>query len=631
LYTATATTKTGGSADATGIKVGDGNNTIRNFGALTVTAANEGSALSDYPSAHLDWGLAYAGAGDTSLTSNATGISAGDGVNLIENHNSIIVSSTVDADARSYTNTATTTTHAEAYAGGNARATGIFVGNGQNIIKNHGNMTVGATADAYALGHAEEYGSAYIGSENSPGIIAEAVGISAGHGINAISNYGTLEVNATATANSQAAGDEATITVANSYATATGIRAGDGTNSVANFGAMNIVSSGLDSSAFGIRTGAGDDIIANYGTISATNMRNGISSPGTAITSGAGSDQVFLMDGSTTTGRIDLGDGDDRLAFVGAPIVSGNVTGAAGIDTLVFDGTGSIGFTPTAFEHAIKQGTGTYSVVSLPTMERIEIKQGVLEVNNNYQFSDSGSFQTIVNGDGSFGQFKINGTTELAGDLSVLKGPGHFRNGATYNIIEAAGGPGVSGAFGDILLPEIKPLLRFDVHQLPNAIEVEVHARSFTTVATNRVERTLANYLNRVAPTATGDLSNVLGEFQSLSSSQFGTAFSSLSPDSYDHYTRTTYDSAWQYTGSLQRRLNNVRTFGTIEGHGPESKPLLLAFAGSDASLGQLFATGSILTDLAERPLVQRLTDNGAIRNRTKGLPALTTVFMVEP
>ena len=79
LYTATATAKTGGSADATGIKVGDGNNTIKNNGTLTVAATNEGIALSDYPTAHLDLGYAYAGGGNTSLTSNATGISAGNG------------------------------------------------------------------------------------------------------------------------------------------------------------------------------------------------------------------------------------------------------------------------------------------------------------------------------------------------------------------------------------------------------------------------------------------------------------------------------------------------------------------------------------------------------------------------
>jgi uncharacterized protein with beta-barrel porin domain len=630
LYTATATAKTGGSADATGIKVGDGNNTIKNVGTLAVTATNTGKALSDYPSAHLDWALAYAGTEDTTLTSNATGISAGNGVNLIENHNAILVTSTMTADAQAYANTSTATNHGNAYAGGIAKATGIAVENGQNTIKSYGNMTVSATAAASALGHGEDYGYASIGSKSAPGVRAEAIGISASNGINEISNYGTLQVNATTTAYAEGRAhttwvDAHATAIANSYATAIGIRAGDGTNVVTNYGVINVNAAGgatavtdvystfndefpspyqsTDTSAVGIQTGAGNDIIANYGTISATNTKNSVSSLGIAINSGAGNDQVLLMNGSKTTGSIDLGDGDDWLTLAGTPLVTGNVTGGAGIDRLVFQGAGSIGFTPADFEQAIKQGAGTFTVAGLPTMQRIEIKQGTLQVNNNYQFSNNGLFQTVVNGDGSFGQFKVNGTTQLAGDLNVLRGRGPYRNGTTYNIIESTGAQGVSGGFSNILLPETKPLLRFDANQLPNAVEVKVHAPSCTTVATNRVEGAIANHLDKIMPGATGDLSNALGEFQSLSLSQLGTAFSSLSPDSYDNYTRATYDSVWQYTRSLQRRLNNIRTYGVTAGYDPESKPLLLAFAGSDANLAQLFAPGQFSQTQAKNGL----------------------------
>jgi len=85
------------------------------------------------------------------------------------------------------------------------------------------------------------------------------------------------------------------------------------------------------------------------------------------------------------------------VSVCGAPLVTGDITGSTGMDTLVFDGAGGIGFTPMAFENAIKQGAGTFTVASLPTMQRVEIKQGVLEVNSNYQFSNSGFFQTNVN------------------------------------------------------------------------------------------------------------------------------------------------------------------------------------------------------------------------------------------
>jgi outer membrane autotransporter protein len=114
-------------------------------------------------------------------------------------------------------------------------------------------------------------------------------------------------------------------------------------------------------------------------------------------------------------------------------------------------------------------------------------------------------------------------------------------------------------------------------------VEVEVHAANCTTVATNRVELAISNYLDRIMPTAAGDLLNVLGEFQSLSLSQFGTAFSSLSPDSYDNFTRNTFSTTHQYNTSLQYRMNNIRSHLYADKSGNEA-PVLLAYRGSDVS-----------------------------------------------
>ena len=680
LYTATATATAGGSADATGIKVGDGNNTIKNVGTLTVVATNEGIALSDYPTAHLDNGYAYAGGGNTSLTSGATGISAGNGVNLIENHNRMSVSSTVNADARAYTNTATTTTYAEAYAGGNAKATGILVGNGQNTIKNDGNMTVSATANAYALGNAEEYGSAYIGSESSPGIVAEAVGISTGHGINTITNYGILEVNATATATAEAQGDESTQTVANSYATATGIRTGDGANTVTNLGLMNVTANGLGASAigistganndrimigpqgtltvrswatailgninalatgidagngnnhvesygsiqvateasplfgdtqlqsFGIKTGSGNDLIINGGRISTENRVFDLSSfsphwsssPGVAISSGGGNDTVILMNGSETIGHVDLGDGDDYLTLLGTPLVTGNITGGAGIDTLVFQGAGSVGFTPTDFEQAVKQGAGIFTIANLPTMQRLEVKEGILQINAPYIFSDRGVFQTRINGDGSHGKLRVLSNAELGGNLTVVKGGGVFVNGTKFTLVEADQIDSVKNRFAAEILPSPTPLLSFQTRYVDNAaqpdqVQVEALARSCTLVARNRVETEIAQYLDKVIPMASGDLSQVLGVFQGLSESEFGAAFSNLSPDSYDNFTRSAYGASRQHNQSLIGRMNTVRLYNGAAGQkaeAPGEKSILLAYNDSGATFGPLFASG---------------------------------------
>jgi uncharacterized protein YhjY with autotransporter beta-barrel domain len=395
---------------------------------------------------------------------------------------------------------------------------------------------------------------------------ANAIGIDAGNGDNFIANYGTIDVRALAAAGTGASPEART----------------DGVEST---------------TAIGIKTGDGNDSIINRGTINTANQRlewvggaeiHFIDWPGIAISSGAGNDQVFLMNGSTTTGSIDLEDGDDWLTFMGTPIVTGDVTGANGIDTLVFEGAGSIGITPMTFENAIKQGPATYSVAGLPTMQRIEIKQGVLQVNSNYQFSDSGFLETFVSGDGSFGQFKVNGTTELAGDLSVLKGPGPYIDGTTYDIIEANA---VNNAFGNIMLPEPNNFVSFGLHQLPTLVQIEAYVKPFTWLARNRVEWAVANYLDRILPSSTGDLWWTLGQIQNLSQSEYSAALSSLSPDSYDIYTRTSYSTAQQYTKALQYRMNNIRSYQYAH-LSDDEKPILLAFRGSDASLSQLFSPG---------------------------------------
>jgi uncharacterized protein with beta-barrel porin domain len=461
-------------------------------------------------------------------------------------------------------------------------ATGIDLGDGNAVVENMGVIRVKAYAKTNTT--ASTYGGQATAQASSS---SEAWGIHTGSGDDVIRNTGVIDVDSEVVTTISGA----TLT---EIAIAMGIDAGNGNNKIANEGEINVTASvsqpNGEAKAQGIITGGGDDTIINQGTISTTIIRNGVSSLGIGIHSGAGNDQVFLMNGSTTTGNIDLGDGDDWLTFSGTTMVSGNLTGADGIDTLVFNGAGSIDFTPMAFENTIKQGPGTYSVTSLPTMQRIEIKGGVLQVNDHYQFSDSGIFETFVKGDGSFGQFKVNGTTELGGDLNVLKGSGPFIDGTTYNIIEAEA---VNKTFSNVTLPEPNHFVSFEMNQLPTLVQIEVNVKDFTWLARNRVEWAVANYLDRILPFATGDLSIVVGQIQNLSQSAYSAALSSLSPDSYDNFTKTTYSNAQQYTKSLQFRMNNIRSYQYAQLPDSE-KPISLAFRGSDADVSQLFSSGGV-------------------------------------
>ena len=83
----------------------------------------------------------------------------------------------------------------------------------------------------------------------------------------------------------------------------------------------------------------------------------------------------------------------------------------------------------------------------------------------------------------------------------------------------------------------------------------------------------------------------MLAEIQNLPASRLSQAFSSLGPQTYDASTRVSYFGSWQNTGSLQRRMGNVRSYGSP---GSGSKPLLLAFAGSDAAIDRFFTPGEL-------------------------------------
>ncbi|RPI60716.1 MAG: hypothetical protein EHM48_06775, partial [Planctomycetaceae bacterium] len=345
--TANALAETGGAATASGIAAGDGNNSISSDGMLSVSATTTGTALADYTSTHLDLAEAYAGAGGYQLTSSATGISAGDGVNHVESRGMLTVTSSVSADAEGHSNTNWAKNRGNAFAGGSSEAMGISLGNGKNLVTVHDSLTVSATAVASARGLGEDYATASAGSS------ASAAGISMGDGGSSAVNYGTIDVSATATA-----------------------------AAVVSVGADSTVAASAD--AVGIESGGGDDLVIQYGTIKTTETANGATSSGTAITTAGGNDTVVLGAGSTTTGTIDLGIGDDTLMFLGTATVNGAIAPGAGSNTLVFDGTGTLGYRFAGFENAVKQGAGTFTLAELPTMQRLEISQGVLQVNTDY-------------------------------------------------------------------------------------------------------------------------------------------------------------------------------------------------------------------------------------------------------
>jgi outer membrane autotransporter protein len=452
-----------------------------------------------------------------------------------------------------------------------AIATGIDVGDGNAVVENTGMIRVKAFAKADTA--AKTFGGQAAAKADSS---SEARGINTGTGDDVVWNAGVIDVESEVVTTTS--GGSAT-----EIATATGIDAGNGNNKIVNEGEINITAS-VDQSygeakARGIITGGGEDSIYNYGSITTT--VNGVVGAGVGIHSGGGNDRVILGKDSSVEGAIALGEGDDSLHFFKDVHVTGEITGGDGIDTLTLEEAATC---------ELAEGT-------LNEMERLEVNEGTLSLDEYYELAQNGYLQVQVNGNGSSGLLQIvdndqsgTSTLNLDGTMKVIRGPGAYIDGRTYDVALANT---INDTFGDVILPAPTPLLSFNMNQQSDRIQVETSAKSFTTVARNRLQGTIAQYLDRVTPTATGDLSEVIGNFQFLSSgSEFPTAFSSLSPDSYDITTRTTYDVTRQQTRMLQQRMQGLRPHFAAPSAGPrgrlEGEPLLLAYNGSDAGIGRL-------------------------------------------
>jgi outer membrane autotransporter protein len=198
-----------------------------------------------------------------------------------------------------------------------------------------------------------------------------------------------------------------------------------------------------------------------------------------------------------------------------------------------------------------------------------------------------GIFQATINADGGHGQLAVAGTATLGGTLQILRGPGTYRTGTTYDVVVA---DAVVGWFTSERLPAPTPLLSFRVNGRRDQVEVEAVVQRFTAAAASPSYHRLAQHLDTLLPAASGDLAEVLGEFQALRAGGFDRAFASLSPTAYDSVTRATFGSTRQYTQSLQRRLDTVRALSRTAGAAPAG-PVLLAAAETGTTLVPILGT----------------------------------------
>ena len=222
-------------------------------------------------------------------------------------------------------------------------------------------------------------------------------------------------------------------------------------------------------------------------------------------------------------------------------------------------------------------------------MQTLRIYDGTLRIEDDYLFDETGAALMRIHLDG-FGQLWVDGMADLGGSLSVLAEQRMFHNGEVFPIIQSEN---LVDTFQEVSLPEARQLLRFELNYNDEDERVEVTARTrpFRTVARNANERAIADYLDRIGPGATGEMSRVLGEFQTLEGNQFGEAFAGLSSAEYGASTGAALDTARMYSQVVGNRMQSMRTGGAPPQAKASSQGLdgiLLAYNGPNASLGDV-------------------------------------------
>ena len=569
-------------AMAIGIDVGNGENSIWNGGSIAVTSAPNASATGEgLFNAGFDFAVdSFADSVSSANNARAFGIRAGDGANIISNAGTISAVSAPNAWATAVAKGKGWDGDADARASSTANfalAVGIFAGDGDNTVVNQGEihalaMPMSMTFATGAPGGAELAGVVedtvicslswrrfpFLGwllkqtceviKEVADTIVddgetvsgataraddARAVGILLGDGDNVVVNQGAISATATPSANSSATAPSGSPPEVEAWET----------TSVDN------------AEAIGILTGGGNDIIVNEGSIETWVSAGAINRYGIAIRSGGGDDSVYLQDGSTLIGDVDLGDGNDSLNLLGITASTGNFYGGNDSDHLLVDGTSVLNGGAFGFERLRLFGTSNFTLSSLESVATMDIVDGTLNVNGSYMLAPTGQFNVNVNGDGSHGQLNVGGTASLDGDLRVTRSDGPYSAGTTFDIITASL---VSGNFDNTSLPADTTLVSFSLDQGPTEVNVVANVIPFASMAKGASEAAVASYLDELVESSSGELATMLASMQAMPEDDFGEAFRSLNPGTFNTY-QVTDRSMRDHLSGTHGRLAGMR------------------------------------------------------------------------
>lgn len=310
--------------------------------------------------------------------------------------------------------------------------------------------------------------------------------------------------------------------------------------------------------------GGNNNTLTNRGSISALS--------GTAIVGGTGNETVDNY--GTITGNVNLGAGSHAF---------NNMVG----------GTFNAGATVN-----LDAGTLSNSGMFSPGGSGIVLTTGL---NGNLIQAGSGTYAVDLDFDSGMGDLlNVTETADLAGKAYInILNPGWSTPGTQqFTFLSGAGGVIDSGLSLDL---QPSAVITYEL-LYPNATDVMLRTSvdfSPPSAGLNANQTAIANAVNAIqlaggsasfAPFA--DALFRMPDMQSL-----GSAYDQMSPDSYDISTNITAVITQQYTQTMLKRIHSIRSPLRLAGSAPkhaDRDQILLAYNGSDASIGRLIGTGEV-------------------------------------
>jgi len=533
---------------------------------------------------------------------NSYAYSTGYGINMGSGEDEVVNKGVIDVYMMSYGLATATADGADvwngdastdAYAYANSTASGIYSSAGSagnsSTITNETTGEIDVTSYSYSYTYSKADGDGFDGDGYAE---ADSVSRSYAYGIRTkksgndqILNNGSITVSAIANSVTSTdvdgdwGGSAKEYSRPNGRSYAYGIYSDGGNNYVENNGSImvtaktdNVSNKSIPvytANAVGIKTGDGNDTIINNGSITTREKEysNGVLLPdipslydndrkGDGIDAGAGSDTVILKPGSSIACDVILGTGNDTILFSGDAYVSGMTRGGDGEDTLILAATGSQARAQQGFETVVSFGDNSISTAGSRDIKNFELNAGVLKIDGDYQFDGTNTLTTTIHPDGSSGVLKVDGDVELKGELNVKKGFGVYSDNTAFSMVSA---DGLAGDFNESDLPN-SAILTFNKERTGADLDLKVDVASFTTVADTSSEASIGEYLDRLSPISSGELYNIIAEYQGLSRSEFDQAFASVNPEPYSNSVKTYMDTTIKSFDMIQSRLNTLRT-----------------------------------------------------------------------